>query len=334
MSDAVYVRAPCRLHFGMFSFGHSDQRKFGGMGMMIDPPAVEVEIKPAARFRVSGALADRAQRFAESAASAWQLPSLPRCQIDVRAPSDHVGLGVGTQLGLAIAVGLRRWVQLPGLSIEQLATAVGRAKRSAVGTYGFQLGGLIVDAGFVGSALPTTSLRRTVTPAMGGDVHPTRLRRRLDIPNEWRILLVRPENQRGFAGAMETEAFARLPSVPEHVTRELWRITDEEILPAAERAECQGFGDAVYRFGRLAGECFAAVQGGPFASAEIARLVDAIRDRGVLGVGQSSWGPTVFAICCSQVEADALSEWLRDLLAPGKHEITISNPNNDGAVIR
>jgi beta-RFAP synthase len=333
MSDAVYVRAPCRLHFGMFSFGHPGQRQFGGVGMMIDPPAVEVEIKPAARFQVSGALAERTQRFAESAAAAWQLASLPRCQIAVQAPIDHVGLGVGTQLGLAVAAGLRRWLQLPELPIETLATAVGRSKRSAVGTYGFQQGGLIVDAGFAGAAPLITAPRQTVTQAMVGKAS-ARLRRRLDVPSEWRFVLVRPENQRGFAGTMEFEAFARLPPVPEHVTRELWRITDEEMLPAAQRAECHAFGDAVYRFGRLAGECFAAVQGGPFASAEIDRLVDAIRDRGVPGVGQSSWGPTLFAICCSQVEADALSEWLRELLAPAKHEFTISNPSNDGAIIR
>lgn len=333
MSDAVYVRAPCRLHFGMFSFGHPNQRQFGGVGLMIDPPAVEVEIEPAARFQVNGALADRAQQFAESAAAAWQLPSLPRCQIAVQAPSDHVGLGVGTQLGLAIAAGLRRWLRLPELPIEALASAVGRSKRSAVGTYGFQQGGLIVDAGFVGLAPTTIAPRQTVTQAIVGEA-PTRLRRRLDIPREWRLVLVRPEHERGFAGAMESEAFARLPPVSEHITRQLWRIAEEEMLPAAQRADCNAFGDAVYRFGRLAGECFTAVQGGPFASAKIARLVDAIRDRRVDGVGQSSWGPTVFAICCSQVEADALSEWLRELLAPAKHEITISNPNNDGAVIR
>jgi predicted sugar kinase len=133
---------------------------------------------------------------------------------------------------------------------------------------------------------------------------------------------------------METDAFARLPPVPEHVTHELWRITNEEILPAVERADCRAFGDAVYRFGRLAGDCFAAVQGGPFASTETARLIDAIRGNGIAGVGQSSWGPTVFAICPSQAKAEELAHWLRELPSPTRREITIANPNNDGAVIR
>jgi beta-RFAP synthase len=316
MNHAVHVRAPCRLHFGMFSFGHADRPQFGGVGMMIDPPAVEVDICPAASFSVSGSLADRARQFAELAAAAWKLPTLPQCQLEVRAPSDHVGLGVGTQLGLAIAAGLRRWLRLPELSIDALAAAVGRANRSAVGTYGFQRGGFIVDVGITGNRSAE------------------RLKRRLDIPADWRIVLVRAEHRRGLAGAPEADAFARLPPVPEHVTRELWQITEREMLPAVERSDCNAFGEAVYRFGRLAGECFAAAQGGPFADDAIAGVVERIRNHGVRGVGQSSWGPTVFAVCRSQAEAEALVDWLRKSVSPARHEITIANPNNVGAAIR
>ena len=53
MTHAVHVRAPCRLHFGMFSFGHADRPQFGGVGVMIDPPAVELTFIPAARFNVT-----------------------------------------------------------------------------------------------------------------------------------------------------------------------------------------------------------------------------------------------------------------------------------------
>jgi beta-RFAP synthase len=334
MSQVAYVHAPCRLHFGMFGFGHADRPQFGGVGVMIDPPAVEVEISPAEQFRVTGALSARARQFAELAAAAWRLPNLPSCQIVVLAPSDHVGLGVGTQLGLSIAAGLRRWLQLPELPIEALAAAVGRAKRSAVGSYGFQLGGLIVDAGAIAGASSMKTPGSDQSQAMVNPVLPPRLNRRVPIPSSWRFVLARPENRRGLAGPMETDAFARLPPVPEHVTGEICRITDEEMLPAVERADCSGFGDAVYRFGRLAGECFAAVQGGPFASPEIARLIDAIRENGIPGVGQSSWGPTVFAICPSRAKAEDLAQWLRNLPLPVRCEITIAKPNNDGAVIR
>jgi beta-RFAP synthase len=329
LTAVIHVRTPCRLHFGMFSFGHVDRPQFGGVGVMVDPPAVDVTMTRAARFNISGSHRERAREFAELAVASWGLPTLPPCQINVHAPSDHVGLGVGTQLGLSVAAGLRRFLQLPELTIEEIAADVGRASRSAVGTYGFQFGGLIVDAGQAGLAHPTTTLR-----GMVGGAHTTRLKRRLDIPDAWRFVLVRPKNEYGLAGASELDAFARLPPVPEQTTQRLWQIAEDEMLPALDRADCDAFGEAVYCFGRLAGECFAAVQGGPFANSEIARLVDVIRLRGVAGVGQSSWGPTVFAILPSQTEADALAKWLRDHSAADRYEITIANPNNEGAIIR
>jgi beta-RFAP synthase len=155
------------------------------------------------------------------------------------------------------------------------------------------------------------------------------LAHRAALPAEWRVVLVRPGGGQGLAGDYEADAFGRLPPVADEVTRELWRITEQEMLPSIERADCGTFGEAVYRFGRLAGECFAAVQGGPFASVEIARLVDAIRDYGVPGVGQSSWGPTVFAFAASAAEGQALCERLRTVLSAD--EIIIARPNDRGA---
>jgi beta-RFAP synthase len=282
---------------------------------MVDPPAVEVTITRAERFAAKGALSDRVAQYANTLLRQWRLSSLPACEITVQSPPDHVGLGVGTQVGLAVAAGLRRFLDLPELSIEELASSVGRGARSAVGTHGFQLGGLIVDAG-----------KKPGQP-LGA------LLRRVALPAAWRMVLVRFGCTAGLAGDHETHAFARLPPVPEDVTRELWRITGEAMLPAVEHADCGAFGDAVYQFGRLAGECFAAVQGGPFASPEIARLVESIRDSGVPGVGQSSWGPTVFTFTADDEEAHALAEWLRDRIGIATGEIVIARPNNRGAQI-
>ena len=174
MTHAVHVRAPCRLHFGMFSFGHVDRSQFGGVGVMIDPPAVELTFTPAARFNARGTLAERTTAFVEMAAASWRLPSLPACEICVRSPRDHIGLGVGTQLGLSVAAGLRRFLNLPELPVEALAADVGRGMRSAVGTHGFQRGGLIVDSG-----------HRSGQPV-------GKLARRIAVPEEWRFVLVVP----------------------------------------------------------------------------------------------------------------------------------------------
>src|SRR4051812_32531694 len=137
MTTAVTVRTPCRLHFGMFSFGCPDRAQFGGVGAMIEPPNVEVEILPADCFAVHGSLAGRTRQVVELLVDRWKLASLPACDISVRAPCDHTGLGVGTQLNLAVAAGLRRFLNLPEISLEEMSASVGRGARSAVGTHGF-----------------------------------------------------------------------------------------------------------------------------------------------------------------------------------------------------
>jgi beta-ribofuranosylaminobenzene 5'-phosphate synthase len=146
-------------------------------------------------------------------------------------------------------------------------------------------------------------------------------------------VLVRTGVAQGLAGDFEVDAFGRLPPVPRDVTRELWRITEAEMLPAVDRSDCAAFGEAVYRFGRLAGQCFAPVQGGPFAGPAIERLVDSIRGYGVTGVGQSSWGPTVYAFTASDEDANALREWLHESLDVPNLAVTIARPNNSGAHI-
>jgi beta-ribofuranosylaminobenzene 5'-phosphate synthase len=315
MTTAIRVRTPSRLHFGMFGFGSPDRAQFGGVGVMIEPPNVEFEILPADGFAVHGPLADRTRQVVELLVDRRKLRSFPACRISVSSPRDHTGLGVGTQLSLAVAAGLRRFMNLTDASLEEMAATVGRGARSAVGTYGFQQGGLIVDAG----KIPGQTLGK--------------LARRVALPDAWRFVLFCQQGERGLAGSSEAKAFKRLKTVPEEVTRKLWQITDDEMLPAVDRNDYRMFGDAVYRFGRLAGECFAAVQNGPFASGEIERLVGLIRECGVPGAGQSSWGPTVFAITDGDEEARQLIERVRGRRGGGECEITIARPNNCGAVV-
>jgi beta-RFAP synthase len=299
----------------MFSFGRTDRPQFGGVGVMVEPPNVEVTIQPADQFTARGDHAERARSFVERATGSWQRGTLPRCEVNVASPPDHIGLGVGTQLGLAIAAALRRFLGLPAMTVEELSASVGRGQRSAVGTYGFELGGLIVDAGH-------DTKKSTDPPA-----------RRLELPPTWRFVLIRQTLERGLAGDRETEAFATLPAVPGSVTDQLWRITNDEIVPAVAAVDCDRFGEAVYRFGRLAGECFAAVQGGAFVSRQVSDMVAAIRAFGITGVGQSSWGPTVFAIAEDDEVADRLVRWMQNQPIGRDCDIKIARPNNSGARI-
>jgi predicted sugar kinase len=71
---------------------------------------------------------------------------------------------------------------------------------------------------------------------------------------------------------------------------------------------------------QLLGEHFAPAQGGAYTSAAVGRVVQSIDGA---AIGQSSWGPTGFAILPSQAAAEAALHALRTdrLLEPG---ITLS----------
>ncbi len=146
-------------------------------------------------------------------------------------------------------------------------------------------------------------------------------------------MLIRPVGEQGLAGQDELLAFERLPAVSDEITRDLWAITWGQMLPAVAHRDCGAFGEAVFQFGRRAGDCFSAVQGGPFASDDIARLVTSIREFGVPGVGQSSWGPTVFAITPNDEEAQRLVDWVRGRSGGSEYEIIVARPNNYGATL-
>ena len=47
MSHRLYVRTPSRLHFGLLGWGPEVARQFGGIGLMIDSPGIELIAEPA-----------------------------------------------------------------------------------------------------------------------------------------------------------------------------------------------------------------------------------------------------------------------------------------------
>jgi len=312
---SVSVIAPSRLHFGLWSLASAVGQQFGGVGAMIDEPGLRLVIRPAAELRATGPLAGRAIEFARRWAAFQQRASSP-CHIEVvSAPPDHVGLGSGTQLALAITAGLNAIHGLAVESAQELASSVGRGLRSAVGTYGFLFGGLVVEQG----KLP----EEPISP----------LDCRLDLPAEWRFVLVRPRGLAGLAGADEAEAIGALPAVPPAITGELIALAHEKIVPAAVTSNFDAFADSLYCYGRLAGEIFAARQGGPYNGPVLAALVARIRAFGFSGVGQSSWGPTVFAAAPSHAEAERLTNCLRTGIAGDELELTIARPSRNGAQI-
>lgn len=318
----VQVETGSRLHFGLLSFGQPGVRPFGGVGVMVEQPAWRLQVESAARFEAMGPFSPRVVELVSRLTRAWNLEIPPACWIEVlAAPRPHVGFGTGTQLSLAVAAGVGQWLNRRCLPADQLAALVGRGERSAIGTWGFAQGGLLVEGGH--DATADSDGLPSISPLL----------QRLELPDEWRWLLVTPSDRAGLSGRPEREAFARLPPVPIGVTEQLCDELQHELLPSAELGDFARFSASLYRYGAMAGNCFAAVQGGPFATGDVAALVAALRDCGVAGVGQSSWGPTVFALLPSEHAARELAERLARLPAAAEAEWIVSATCNRGARI-
>jgi beta-RFAP synthase len=304
------------LHFGMFSFSQPGERQFGGVGAMIRTPGLHLRVSRADMFVAVGPLAERMGEFATLVGRAWGLPGPPLCRMEILGvPPQHVGLGTGTQLGLAVAAGLCALRELPTDDPIRLARLVGRGERSAIGTYGFARGGLLVEAG--------KSSPDELSPLVA----------RQPLPAAWRFVLLKSRGEHGLSGDAERRAFAGLPPVPTAVTAELCRLALLGLVPAAMSGDFQAFSEALYDYGYLAGSCFAANQGGPFATPRLAELVATVRGMGVRGVGQSSWGPTLFALFPTESAAEEFFADFRRRASNANLELRIAAPDNQGARI-
>jgi beta-ribofuranosylaminobenzene 5'-phosphate synthase len=276
----LLVRTPGRLHFGLLGWGPGSRRQFGGLGLMIDSPGIELVIEAGTTQVVQGPLSDRVARILEvlrERMPALEIHARPVAIRILQAPPEHVGLGVGTQLSLAVATAVMKLAGNPDPSVEELALLTGRGHRSGIGLHGFRHGGFLVDGG-----------RKEE-----GSVPP--LLTRLAFPEDWSVVVVQPPGRHGLHGRDELRAFAELPPIAESLTDRLCRLVMLGILPAIVERDLAAFGAAIEELQAHVGESFAPAQGGPYSSPRAAEIVGELHKAGFTGCGQSSWGPTLYA---------------------------------------
>ncbi len=76
-----------------------------------------------------------------------------------------------------------------------------------------------------------------------------------------------------------------------------------QALPALAERDLPAFGAAIRELQVRTGDHFAPVQGGRYASTKVAEVLDWLETEQVSCFGQSSWGPTGFAIFANVQQA-------------------------------
>lgn len=274
--QTVRVHASARLHMGFYDLQSSG--RFGGVGLALDSPLMVLEL---AREEVSAGVAEE-QAALEQICQILRIESPVHMRVLQTIPR-HAGLGSGTQLAMAIAMGLSRLFGL-GLQAKEVARLLGRGRRSGIGIAAFAEGGFLADDG-----------KDTAEEAPG-------LAGRLDFPEDWRIILVMDSAHIGVHGSAEKQAFQTLKPA----SGNLRDMVFAHMLPALERRDLLAFGAYMADLQAYNGDYFAPVQGGRYASRDVESVLRWMGLQGVACVGQSSWGPTGFAIVESQLAADKL----------------------------
>ncbi|MFC4406595.1 beta-ribofuranosylaminobenzene 5'-phosphate synthase family protein [Haloarchaeobius iranensis] len=295
------VGVGARLHFGFQNLSLAHARLYGGLGVALAEPRVRVT---ATRAESVDCADETVRRYAERATAVLEVPgatvsvaeSLPR----------HVGLGSGTQLALAtLAAVAHAYDREP--EVRERAPELGRGGRSGVGVAAFEDGGFVVDGGH-----PTA--RFTTDPPATGEWTVPPVVARHELPTDWRFVLAVPDAARGRNGDHEEESMrAVVERADPGIADEVAGVVNRRLLPAAAEGRLDDFGDAVAAVGRLNGAWYADEQGGVFRP-PVGTVVDELAGHpAVTGVGQSSWGPTVYGLTDAARE-DAAAAAAREAL--------------------
>jgi beta-ribofuranosylaminobenzene 5'-phosphate synthase len=299
---------------GFIDLSGSLDRHFGSIGVALNEHATRLSLTRAGQRLVTGPSAHRADKCLTQMCRALNVSDKLAITIDAAIP-EHVGLGSGTQMSLAIGSALNAFYSL-GLTVRDIASLMDRGLRSGIGIGVFEEGGLVVDGG---------RGEKTITPPVL--VH-------LDVPGAWRFILVLDQRGQGLHGEKEIQAFKELPPFPKQEAERLCYLLLMQGLPAVAENDLIKFGEVITQLQRSVGEHFAIAQGGVFTSPEVAEAMHWLAQQGAVAIGQTSWGPTGFCAVDGEALAEAITREARQKFAhfDNLSFVTASARNSGGDV--
>jgi beta-ribofuranosylaminobenzene 5'-phosphate synthase len=309
-NNALTVTTSARLHMGFFDLTGGTARKFGSLGLSIDAPCTHVVLTKSDKTLIDANCSENIIKIVENMVKLLKVEENFSLKILQSIPQ-HAGLGSGTQLVLAIGAGLNALFNL-NLSVSQIAQLSKRGSRSGIGIAAFEQGGLLLDGGKISHKLPEIALRQA-------------------FPEHWRVLLIADSAYTGVHGEEELQAFQSLKPA-QHSLRDM---VFDNMMPVLQGADLLAFGACMAELQAYNGVYFAPIQGGHYASKDVEIVLNWLQQNGVACVGQSSWGPTGFAILENQQQAELLQNQAQ-LAFAGKSNISfqICRGKNTGASIQ
>lgn len=305
----VEITTSARLHMGFFDLNGSQGRRYGSMGLSLSSPHTRITVS----VGNAGELPDYIERSKRALLQHFGIQAPIAVRVQEEIPR-HTGLGSGTQMALALGVAIGELFDLK-LSLREIAQCIGRGARSGIGVGTFASGGVIFDGG--------VSASKQVPPIVAQH----------RFPADWRILLIFDRQYVGVHGSAETHAFKVLADQSLVHTQQLSHQVLMQGLPALIEQDLASFGQVVSALQAYNGDYFAPVQGGRYASRLVSEVLNDLNAHGIHCVGQSSWGPTGFAIFADQATAESHMHRLQARFQHPQLGWQLCAANNEGARI-
>ena len=312
----IQVVTPSRLHITLIDLNGALGRIDGGVGLTLDYPSIRINAKKDAQLSVSGTT-EFAERIKSAASAVLTQYNINGVAIDVvQEYPNHVGLGSGTQVALAVGTAISELYDL-NLNPTTIAKLTGRGGTSGIGVAAYEFGGFLVDGGHKGKTefLPSSA---------SGKFGPGPIIARYDFP-DWAIVLAIP-NLRGASDKREIDVFQKQCPLPLNEVQELCHVILMEMLPAVVEHDIESFGRSINRVQTI-GFKRRELELQPFC----AHLVQFMRENGAIGAGMSSFGPVVYGITDGKRLLKAVRSYLDDTIG-GK--VRAVKAQNTGAYVQ
>jgi beta-ribofuranosylaminobenzene 5'-phosphate synthase len=312
----VLVSAPARLHlgdidpFGIGRFGYAPI-------LAIDKPRTVVEASEDDFLTVSGLETEEARLYAKRTLEAFNLRGARVRILD--ASLRHFGFGSTTQLSLSIGKAI---TLAYGLDVSVAALSKALKRTSPGGLYAFEDGGFIVAGGFKTKLEEVLKENTALIPP---------LIFRVKFPENWRFLVISPiKASKSPDGEVEKKTFQTLQinRPPKRLIHEAYFTLMSKLVPSVIDEDAESFGEALTRIQLLVGRIYKPVQGSLFNPAS-EWIIHILRRNKALGIGQSSWGPTVYAFAESEEKAVEMENAIRKKIE-NKAEMFIAKADNSG----
>jgi len=318
----VRLSIPAHLHAGNPDLTGDLGRLYGTLGFTIDYPRTLVTVRQSKEIEVKGEDCENAKIYARSFLEKFNINRGAEIIVEKSIPK-HLGMGSQTALSLGIGTALSKIYGIDGVNVEEMALKLDRGTVTALGTYGFKLGGLILDGGF------KTDMKGKMIPP---------LIFRKDIPENWFFVVCIPkapipkilkikENEDKFLD--------NLKPMEKEVSAELSRLVLMQILPSFVEGDLITFGKALTKFNsRLGGFWSDFQENAIYCDPIVENGIKVMLKKGAPCACQTCWGPTFYTIVEGEKTAKILyNEMKQYMLKAGGGEVFYTKPNNRGANI-